>query len=156
MLEALAGIASELPWGRERLLESLQDPDGRVCANAAIGLYRMGAQVPALARLTEMAGSKNPAIRCSAAWAIGQIPNEKLFDALNRLRADSESRVKWHALRSLANFNRAGVKPTQAVPSVEVPEETSVELTTAPEPPRPPVHIPEARGFTTRTFGRLI
>jgi hypothetical protein len=113
VLEALADVGQERTWIPQILLDSLNDPDGRAAANAAIGLYRLGLEDTAIAGLTEMAASKDPSIRRSAAWAMGQVPNGQLFEVLNRLRSDSNERVRRHALKSLCTLGRSGVKPNQ-------------------------------------------
>jgi hypothetical protein len=127
VLESLAETGRGVKWIQQILLENLNDAHGRAAANAAVGLYRMGVEEPAVARLSEMASSEDPSVRRSAAWGMGQVTNAEHFDLLHRLRKDSDSRVRWHALRSLGSFNRAGVKSKEAAPSQE-PQQNSAEL----------------------------
>jgi len=137
VLEALAEFGQELEWIPQVLLDSLNDPHGRAAANAAVGLYRLGIEETALDKLSQMATSEDPSIRCSAAWAIGQVPNVKLLEILNHLRTDSNERVRWHALKSLCSFNRAGVKTKLGAVSSE-PQGDAFAATPAPaEPPQP-------------------
>ena len=155
VLESLAEIGREVEWVRSILLDNLNDPHGRAAANAAVGLYRMGVEEPAVARLSEMALSGDPSMRCSAAWAMGTIPDVRLYDLLHQLRLDPVAGVRGHALRSLTSFNRAGVKPKQAAYSepAQDPVEQPVAL---PDPPPPPATEPDRSTLVTRTFGRLL
>lgn len=161
VIESLAEIGQGAPWIRGVLLDNLGDRNGRAAANAAVGLYRMGVTEPALARLSEMALSEDASLRCSAVWAIGQMPDPKLFDVLNSLRTDADSRVRWLVLKSLSNFNRAGVKAKPpAIPEPVAlppndPEPRVMEAAVTAEPPAAAAEIP-IPGFTTRTFGRLL
>jgi hypothetical protein len=116
-LEALAEIGRETKWIQQLLVEHLKDPNGRVAGNAAVGLYRMGMVEIVRTRLSQMASSEDATIRCSAAWAIGQVKDGTLFEVLNRLRTDPESRVRWHALKSLCSI------PRTPVPAKDVVEE---------------------------------
>lgn len=153
VLESLSEVGRDGKWIQQILLDNLNDPHGRAAANAAIGLHRLGVEDAAVARLFEMATSGDPVIRCSAAWAIGQVPNVKLFDCLNQLRTDANERVRWHALKSLGNFNRAGVKPRPVeIRPVEIPNSPDRVREDAPVPYTPPV--PKV-GLNTRTFGTL-
>jgi len=160
-LEALGTISTHVKWCRPLLLEYLEDPDGRASANTAIALFRIGIKEPAIARLSEMALSREAALRVSAAWAMGQTPDERLFELLNQLRSDSDSRVKWHALRSLAGFKRAGIKAKPATPAVLVQEPPAepvvgpVSEPVLPEPKAHPLELPKRHLLRTSTFGDL-
>jgi hypothetical protein len=110
LLEAIAEANKDMPWVRAVLTEHLNDSHGRVAANAAVGLYRLGIEAPAMARLSDMASSEAATIRCSAAWALGQIQNAGQFDLLNQLRRDSIASVRGNALKSLSRLNRAGLR----------------------------------------------
>lgn len=158
VLESLAEIGQGAKWVRGVLLDNLQDRSGRAAANAAIGLYRLGVTGPALARLSEMGASEDASIRCSAVWAMGQIPDPALLDVLNQLRGDSEPRVRWLVLKSLSTFNRAGVRPRPS--PAEPPVAAEAATVSAPTPPAPasvPASTPPSSpGWSTRTFGRLI
>lgn len=156
VIESLAEIGHGAPWIRQLLLENLRDLNGRAAANAAIGLYRLGAADPALARLSEMAGSEDASLRCSSAWAMGQIPDPRLVEILNQLRSDQDARVRWLALRSLSGLNRAGVK----LPQVSVPTEPLVSVPVEQAPDPVPVQVPPVQPagpvLNTHTFGRLL
>jgi hypothetical protein len=171
VLEAVAASDGKMEWTRQVLMDHLDDPNGRAAVNAAMGLYRMGMQESALAGLSRLALSRDPMVRCSAAWIMGEIPNIKLFDILNRLRTDPVGRVRWHALRSLSRQVRAGVKPKQAAvpldappnsdapPNIEehphTPEQTS-GVEQPPAPPQPGSPDPDPTILNTRTFGRVL
>ena len=115
LLESISKIPEDLEWIPRVLRDHLDDPHGRAAANAAVGLYRRGPREPAVAALSGMAQQEDPKMRCSSAWAMGQISNPKLLEILHQLRTDGDSRVRWCALRSLSRLNRAGAKPTPAV-----------------------------------------
>jgi hypothetical protein len=154
VLESLSEVGREGKWIQQILLDNLNDPHGRAAANAAIGLHRLGVEAPAVAKLCEMATNGDPIIRCSAAWAMGQVPNVKLFECLNKLRTDANERVRWHALKSLGHFNRAGVKPKPA--EVSGKPDRVCENTPVPHaPPAPQVRGRSVPGVNTRTFGQL-
>lgn len=133
VLESLAEIGREVVWIRQVLLDHVNDAHGRASANAAVGLYCMGVEEPALARLSEMALSRDPSVRSSAAWGMGQIPNIQMYEILNQLRTDAVSRVRWNALRSLSRLNRAGMKPRLAS-SGKPPRNRPVKPLAPPEP----------------------
>jgi len=153
VIQSLALIGDNAPWIRGLLLEHLGDRHGRPAANAAIGLYRMGLADPGVVRLTEMARSADASMRCSAAWAMGQIPDERLAEAVHQLRSDPDARVRWLALRSLSGFNRAGVKLVQAPAQISAPEPAEESPAPQLEPAVKPSAVPY---LNTRTFGRLI
>jgi hypothetical protein len=123
VLESLVETAGEAEWVRQLLLEYLYDPHWRTAANAALGLYSRGSAGPALARLTEMALSEDPNVRCSSAWAMGRVPNGSVLEILHRLHKDPDERVRWNALRSLARLNKAGVRQTLAEPEPDHAEQ---------------------------------
>jgi hypothetical protein len=87
---------------------------------------------------------------------MGKIPDLRLLEVLNQLRADPDARVRWLVLKSLSSFNRAGVKPKQVAEPSEPLGIPSVEELPAFEPPAPEVAEPSGTVFTTRTFGRLL
>lgn len=161
VLESLAEIGQGAKWVRDILLEKLNDSNGRAAANAAVGLYRMGANDAAVNKLSEMALSSDPALRCSAVWAMGQVPDSRLLEILNQLRTDPDARVRWLVLKSLSSFNRAGVKPQPVAPPSEPSKPLPVEVLPVEDlPPAPPLaprtEEPSSAVFTTRTFGRLL
>jgi HEAT repeat protein len=174
VLESLGEVGGEMTWSRKILLEHLNDPHGRVAANSAVGLYRLGMEEAALARLSEMASSEEPSVRCSAAWAMGQTPNANLLEVLRQLRTDPAPQVRWHALKSLSALHRAGAKAKQdaadELPQNQAEEPASAEAQLHEADPDLPEADPEPgedeeadeepgeepRVFHTRTFGRLI
>ena len=137
LLECLAKTNPCPEWVRYVLIDHLGDPHGRIAANAAVGLFRLRNEAEATARLTEMALHEDSAIRCSAAWAMGELPKASVFDLLNKLRTDPHARVRWNALRSLSRVHKiapklaeAPAKPEEVAPEEVAPgEETHEQVT---------------------------
>jgi hypothetical protein len=139
VVESLVARGWEPERIRPLLLEYLNDPHWRVAANAAVGLCVCGGAEAALARLTEMAASKDANARCSSAWAMGRIPDAKLFELLHQLRKDPDARVRWNALRSLSRLKRASLKQSQALSDGTSVAETGSQ-------PLPPPDQPDQAG----------
>ncbi len=75
-------------WAADALLEALEDPNNRVAANAALGLYKRGHKDGRQA-LVRMAAHSKAAFRASAAWAMGETRDEKFLPALELLKGNA-------------------------------------------------------------------
>ncbi len=113
LIEFLAGMCADLEWVTDVLRDHLSDAHGRVAANSAVGLLRLGQESEATTRLKEMASHEDAGLRSSAAWAMGQLPNRNFAEVLHRLRGDTDPRVRWNALRSLKRMHSAAPKPSE-------------------------------------------
>jgi hypothetical protein len=93
---------------------------------------------------------------------MGQVPDLRLLELLNQLRADPDTHVRWLVLKSLSSFNRAGVKPKPIADSIEPPAnlppaDLPLEEPASFEPPQAPLaKEPAGPVLNTRTFGRLL
>ena len=75
-------------WAADALLGALEDPNNRVVANAALGLYKRGHKDGRQA-LVRMAAHSKAAFRASAAWAMGETRDENFLPALELLKGNT-------------------------------------------------------------------
>jgi hypothetical protein len=101
----------EVFWG-EKTQEAIDvfhlgwhDPDSRVKANGAIGLYRCGA-IESLAMLANMAASESAQDRASAAWAFGMVRDPRFQKTLAQFVKDPDPIVRRRAYHSLGEIKR--------------------------------------------------
>ena len=103
--DRLRANAVESLWGDGRhevvkiLRKASHDECGRVIVNALLGLCKAG-DVEAHSRLLKMAVSDDPALRCGAAWAMGESSDHKFSDALDTLVRDADVKVRAMAEKS--------------------------------------------------------
>lgn len=121
LIEFLSRTYPEVEWVHEVLREHLSDPHGRVAANSAVGLLRMGIETEAITRLSEMAAHADPNIRSSAAWAMGQARNPQFSALLDRLRTDADPRVRWNALKSMKRARNLAALQEKSTESPDLP-----------------------------------
>jgi hypothetical protein len=101
----LRANAVESLWGdgRHEVLKILRkashDECSRVMVNALLGLCKAG-DVEAHSRLLEMAGNGDPALRCGAAWAMGESSDREFSQALETLAHDADVKVRSMAEKS--------------------------------------------------------
>ncbi len=131
-------------WGKTsedavRIMEdSLDDTDNRVAGNALIGLHLAGS--PEVAdRALEMSRSADPALRSTAAWAMGKIGDSEFVSRLTELMKDPAHAVRSTAVRSLVEIGRvesrkAAERAAQAKAAPPVPEAPTAQPQTPPEP----------------------
>jgi HEAT repeat protein len=115
----LRANAIESLWGhrqadvRKILWQATEDPSGRVVVNALLGLYLAGDR-DATVRLAQLADAFDPALRSSAAWAMGESGDPLFAEALDELNADTDTRVSAMAVKS-----RMRLREPEAVKSIE-------------------------------------
>ena len=140
LIEILGKMYRGVEWVRQALLDHLADPNARVAANSAVALFQMGNEDEATDRLGSMASSQDGDTRNSAAWAMGQIADTRFQETLNKMRTDSDSRVRWNALKSLNRVHKGATRNADREPNLEVPGELATgtgpqkaHLSSAPE-----------------------
>ncbi len=82
------------------LIPFLKDKNNRVRGNAAKALYPHNKEL-ALKSLKEMSQSKDPWMRASSAWALGEIGGQEATKILLTLLEDSDYNVQKRVLKSL-------------------------------------------------------
>ncbi|MCK4533753.1 HEAT repeat domain-containing protein [bacterium] len=82
------------------LIPFLKDKNNRVRGNAAKALYPHNKEL-ALKSLKEMSQTKDPWMRASAAWALGEIGGQEATKILLTLLEDSDYNVQKRVLKSL-------------------------------------------------------
>lgn len=97
-------------WAVDALLEALEDPNNRVAANAALGLYKRGHKDGRRA-LVRMAAHSKAAIRASAAWAMGETGDENFLPALELLKGNTAKIVVRKAVTGIDKIKRRGKSP---------------------------------------------
>jgi hypothetical protein len=101
----LRANAVESLWGhrsqaaRQILWNATQDPHARVAVNALLGLCRTG-ENEACSRLGELADAFDPALRLSAAWAMGETGDRQFAEPLEKLAQDQDAKVRERAEKS--------------------------------------------------------
>jgi HEAT repeat protein len=106
----LRANAVESLWGdgRHEVLRMLKkashDECGRVMVNALLGLCKAG-DMEAHSRLLDMAENDNPALRCGAAWAMGESSDREFSAALETLAHDADVKVRAMAEKSREKLN---------------------------------------------------
>lgn len=101
----LRANAVESLWGDSRhevlgiLKKASHDQCGRVMVNALLGLCKAG-DVEAHARLLKMTENADPALRCGAAWAMGESSDREFSEALETLANDADDKVRAMAAKS--------------------------------------------------------
>jgi HEAT repeat protein len=101
VIESLGYGTSNEAWVKKTLRQSVHDSDNRTAANAIVGLCRLGEKKEAIAHVLRMASDERAPTRCSAAWAMGEMPIPELTETLHRMRLDPDGQVRWNALGAL-------------------------------------------------------
>lgn len=94
-------------WAADALLEALEDPNNRVAANAALGLYKRGHK-DGRQPLVRMAAHSKAAFRASAAWAMGETRDEDFLPALELLKGNTEEIVVRNAVTGIDKIKHCG------------------------------------------------
>ena len=107
----LRANAVESLWGhrhgdvRKILWNATEDPSGRVVINALLGLC-LARDREAHALLAELAKASDPALRSGAAWAMGESGDQEFGEALEKLAADGDAKVRAMAEKSQKKLHR--------------------------------------------------
>ncbi|HXJ42217.1 MAG TPA: HEAT repeat domain-containing protein [Bryobacteraceae bacterium] len=117
VIECLARTRPVPAWAREVVPAFLNDPSSRTTANAAVLLFQTGSEADAINKLSQMARDEDPGARASAAWAMGEVGDSGFRGVLNELRADTDTCVRRHALKSLGRIRK--VVRTSPAPATE-------------------------------------
>lgn len=147
-IESIWGLDSQ--EAGELFRAALQDPHQRVCANAAVGLYRAG-QVDSLRALVSLAASSAPERRASAAWAMGESSDPRFLPILARLLTGAEAGVRRNAFRAISRIRQTSARRQAAGAfHLDLLDASSPDAS-SPEDPirrlRVAVHQPAARGL---------
>ncbi len=103
--DRLRANAVESLWGDRRhevlkiLRKASHDKCGRVMVNALLGLCKAG-DLEAHSRLLKMAENSDPALRCGAAWAMGESLDRQFSEVVERLAQDDDVKVRAMAEKS--------------------------------------------------------
>ena len=119
LIEAL--WQSEHPSVKPALEVALQDRNGRVAANAALGLYKLGEEKAATA-LEKLASLDSEPHRCSAAWGMGETKDVRFLPSLKNLARDPSAAVReisTAAMIKISALERPQVKLHSAHESAE-------------------------------------
>jgi hypothetical protein len=106
-VEAVWGTTSQAVIGV--LERCVGDSSNRVAGNALIGLHVAG-RLKAREKALAMSESKEPALRSTAAWAMGKMGNQAFVERLTELMRDQNPKVRSTAIRSLVQIGRAESK----------------------------------------------
>ncbi len=107
----LRANAVESLWGhrhedvRKILWNATEDPSGRVVINALLGLCLVRDR-EAHSLLAKLAEASNPALRSGAAWAMGESGDQDFGEALEKLAADGDSKVRAMAEKSQKKLHK--------------------------------------------------
>jgi hypothetical protein len=99
-------------WGTDSsevqalLWKAAEDGHNRVCGNALLPLYRLGA-VEVLPLIRDLAGHERPDFRATAAWVMGNTGDFRFSETLKGLRGDPDTRVRASVLRALVQLKKA-------------------------------------------------
>jgi hypothetical protein len=90
---------------RSLLETAARSRTARVAANALVGLYRIG-DLASLRMLFHMAGQDNPALRTSAAWAMGETGDPRFLPFLTAWFPRSSGNERVNVLQALGRIRR--------------------------------------------------
>lgn len=97
---------------RAFLLETLRKTqNGRLLANAAIALRKVGARDAAIAALGDLIGAPQAYVRINAAFALGEIGDERAFDALTGALGDKNDYMRSETCVALGRIGDQRVLP---------------------------------------------
>lgn len=142
----------EALWGRDEpeirplLLQALEDSHQRVVANAAYGLFLVGAP-EWLAGLETLLNSRHPAFRKSGIWLLKATAPADALERIGKLIRDPDAKVKRAAFEAIAKLPKRDPRheADAEVPAPEpIPAETPAMEAPLPEPPADEVAAPEA------------
>jgi hypothetical protein len=88
------------------LRKALADPDNRVVGNAFLALYNLG-DTEIFPDLIKMAHHESEAFQITALWVMGKTEDARFGDTLRSFVQTAKGKVRWMALRSLAQLKRA-------------------------------------------------
>ncbi len=111
-VEALWGVTT--PPAVQLLEQCVSDANNRVVGNSLVGLHIAGREDAQREVMTLSRGSK-PALRCTAAWAMGKIAVPTFTRRLTELVRDEQPQVRSTALRALMDIRRMEVKTPEAI-----------------------------------------
>lgn len=97
VVEALWGARST-PELREFFWSAAASPNGRVAANAVVGLFHLG-DPRAMEVLRRLCRDESPGIRASAAWAIGTVGWIEGLDVAIEMTKDPNPKVQRNAVQ---------------------------------------------------------
>ncbi|HTB15518.1 MAG TPA: HEAT repeat domain-containing protein [Bryobacteraceae bacterium] len=103
---------------RPLLLQAMRSKTGRVAANAAVGLYRVG-DLSSIGLLLGMAREKDAGRRTSAAWAMGETGDPRFLPFLTAWFANSSGNERVNILQALGRIRR-GEKALAEAGSIEI------------------------------------
>jgi len=107
--------AIEAMWGmdtaevRQLLKWAIRDSNNRVVGNALVGLYRLG-EISPLAELVKRATVDSPAMRRTAAWAMGEIGDPRFSGVLGHMIADHNPNVRRAAFGAVRRIRAANAQ----------------------------------------------
>jgi len=136
--DRLRANAVESLWGDRRhevlkiLGKASHDKCGRVMVNALLGLCKAG-DFEAHSRLLKLAENADPALRCGAAWAMGESSDREFGEALATLAHDADVKVRAMAAKSRDKL----LSPNSVVelnPQAALPDSGSVQASAPSEP----------------------
>jgi hypothetical protein len=111
ILEALWGSTS--PSAIEIFRKAMADPEPRIAANAALGIYKHdqeeGGQL-----LSALQRHSDSRFRCSALWAIAQTGDAKFLPTLRGSLQDADPRKRSIAVRGLMSLRKAATTEVPA------------------------------------------
>lgn len=111
ILEALWGSAS--PNAIEIFRQALGDPEPRIAANAALGVYKHDPKEGGRL-LTALQRHSDSRFRCSALWAIAQTGDAKFLPTLRGSLQDEDPRKRSIAVRGLMTLRKAAPSESAA------------------------------------------
>jgi len=108
---------------------ALKDPNHRVAGNALVGLHRLGENLDVVRHVGKMARSPEAPFRAAAAWVMGQAGESRYTGVLREMVRDSDSQVRFNALRALRRINLSGVPAAPSPPvAPPPPPDTPIRL----------------------------
>jgi len=142
VVESTWGATSEVAIAL--LEECCADQDNRVAGNALLGLHMAGSPDAGL-RIMDLSSSDQPERRTTAAWVMGKTGAAEFAGRLIELSQDTDPKVRWVALRSLGEVNRAERERSNAAEKIGTPD--------VPEPAAPEEIVVKAGDVPVRLVG---
>ncbi len=117
---------SDSPAACDIFRDAVEDPEPRVAANAALGLYK-ARPADGIRSLKRLERQGTPAMQCSALWAMGQTDDQTFFETLRGRLRDDDPAIRGIAFKGLMRLKRNGRAP-QAPPPAEESALSAVAL----------------------------